>query len=180
VWPAARFLVIVSLAAAEQWRDSRERVMAARRVSVDGERAVSVLFELRDAVSGCLSGEAALAWWPRFDVLAANGVAGRDEPRGLIWRLAVRVAARVRAAGTWRANVESIPSPISPLLGAAFENMDEQAATVRATLDSFGLAQAQALFDELCAVPPDDEHRAQVEAMTITLADLDAATAPPP
>lgn len=52
VWPAARFLVIVSLAAAEQWRDSRERVMAARRVSVDGERAVSVLFELRDAVSG--------------------------------------------------------------------------------------------------------------------------------
>jgi hypothetical protein len=175
VWPPARLVVTISLTTARSWTNAVDAVMSARLRYVSGERSVTVLFELAGAVSGRLSGEAARAWWPRADVLAAAGVVGRAEPRGSAWRLAVRAAARMRASRAWRAQMADVTSPLDGLLETAFEGAEKEARAARAALLSMGLHDAVTAFDELCEAGRSEGVRERVTAITMAIADADAS-----
>jgi hypothetical protein len=177
VWPPTRLVVTISLTTARAWTSAVDAVMAARLRYVRGERSVTVLFELAGEVSGCLSGEAARAWWQRADVLAAAGVMGRAEPRGNAWRLAVRAAARVRASRAWRTQVADATSPLDGLLEAAFEGAEEDARAARTALLSMGSHDAVAAFDALCKTGTGVHE--QVTAIMVAMADADASDGRP-
>jgi hypothetical protein len=168
-------VLTVALASASGWLKTIEVVMRARLARVSDQRAVTVLVELDGAVSGRLSGEAALAWWPRADILTAAGVAGRSEPRGAAWRTALVAGSRVHAARAWREEVAQVRSPLTEVLDAAFDGAEAGASESRAALASFALDDAVALFNEICDGNTGEDAHARATMMTAALADLDAA-----
>jgi energy-coupling factor transporter ATP-binding protein EcfA2 len=175
VWPPTRLVLTVALANASLWPAAIETIMQARLADVSAERAVTVLVELNGAISGCLSGEAARAWWGRTDVLTAANVSGRLEPRGAAWRSALRAGWRVHAARAWREQVADVRSPLAALLDVAFDVAERRAAEARATLASFALEDAVTFVDEICDGETVDDARTRAALITAALADLDAA-----
>lgn len=177
VWPPGTVVITVQLESAAAWPAAIADVMDCRRTLIEAQRHVVVLASIRGAVSACLSGEAALAWWPRIAASATVGREARPEPRGLAWHRAVVVAAKLRVARRFLGALElsGRRTAMAELAVAAIDQIETEGAKARAALVVFGLTDAASTFDTLTlAAGPDELLRARVDKVALSAADLDA------